>query len=548
MAQTAQAQRDYLPLLKLLLLSAIIVTANSLLAYFVRVTDEPVDEINFLDFLWRVVVGQRAGIDFHCPLGPGPYLLGALLWHWLGAHDYVLRLAIFLFGLSISLVGCVVAERKLAGRTNLAVLFCITLAFQVSAPTTGNEYSLWALLHAFGVSEYYNRHMMSALAVLLVQTFACGPISSKRDNAVDVALAAFLLNILFLTKITGFVLGVMILLAGCLLPGRNAYRLLSACAAVLISVAIMAIEFRAAGLEFLPLIQDYLLTAHSRLGLSLSFHELLVRGLQSWQLASSAAVLVLYAVSQRLWGRHIEFRRAGLIIGTYAACQIVLHMTNSGGSNIWLAPAALVSLIGKEGKQIPKQAGISEIRRLAEVFAKEAIPLAIFLFALVPQIVPSISAAKFAALVSLGIEEPYVMTAGKGISISTIPYLESGVGSEVRRWNDAVTAISSLKLTDQVIANIDYNNPFPVLFLAPPPKGVQVYFEFGMNIPAGAQLQWQDVIGDACVVAIPLQPIFPAITDRLTTFVRSELARDFKLVYRDTLWTIYQRTSDCTRT
>jgi hypothetical protein len=56
------------------------------------------------------------------------------------------------------------------------------------------------------------------------------------------------------------------------------------------------------------------------------------------------------------------------------------------------------------------------------------------------------------------------------------------------------------------------------------------------------------VIGDACVVAIPLKPIFSDIADRLTDIVRSELATDFEIVYRDSPWTIYQRTSDCTRT
>jgi hypothetical protein len=235
-------------------------------------------------------------------------------------------------------------------------------------------------------------------------------------------------------------------------------------------------------------------------GFSWSFYEF-ARGVLSWQLVSSVAIIALVAVSQRIWGLRVEFRRVGLVIGTYAACQVAFYMTNFGGPNMWLAPAALASLAAVNGgKQSAQQAGILEVwrmrvasSRLVEIFAKEALPLVMFLFVLIPQIVSSISAAKFAALVSLGIEKPYVMTAGKGISVATISYLKSGPGSEISRWNDAVAAISSLKLEDRAIANIDYANSFPVLFLAPPPKGVHVFFQFRMNIPEGAQLQWSSV-------------------------------------------------------
>jgi hypothetical protein len=542
MARNFQTQRDSSLLGKLFLLSAIIIIANFLIGIFARISANTSDEITFFDALWRVVVGQRIGIDFHYPLGIGPYQLGAMLWHWVGPHYNVMWLAITLFNLSIAFCGCIVAERTLARRTNLALLFCVTLAFQVSAPTICNDG-----LASLGISEFYNRHIISALAVLFLQTFGGGRISSKRENAIEVVLAASLLNIMFLTKISGFLLGVMILLAGCLLQGRTAHRLLNLCATVLAFTVIIATEFKVAGLEFLPVIKDYELAAQARL--AFSFYDL-ARGLVSWPLASSVALLALFAVSQRFGELRLEFRCIGLIIGTYTACQFALNMTNDGDPSMWLAPAAIASLAVCMGpKPVAQQAGGPESwwrrfspSRLAEISAREAIPLLIFVLVLVPQIMSSIVGVTIGSLVSLGIETPYVVTAAKGISFRSL-YPHSGAYE--RSLNDAVTAISTLKLGDEPIANLDLPNPFPVLFLAPPPRGIQVLLDFGINVPLGALLEWQDIIGDACVVTIPVISSRPSVTLRLVDFTRSKLATDFHIVYQDALWSIYRRTRDC---
>ena len=188
------------------------------------------------------------------------------------------------------------------------------------------------------MTEYYNRHIVSALAVLLLQTFGGSPTSSMRENAIEVTLAACLLNIMFLTKISGFVLGLMILVAGCLLRGRTVHRLLSLCAVVLAFATITAIEFKVTGLEVLPIIKTYELAAHARLAKLAATARLdddfygLVRDVVSakppWTLVSSVALLVLFAVSQRRGEQRPDVRHIGLIIISYAGCQFALNMTN----------------------------------------------------------------------------------------------------------------------------------------------------------------------------------------------------------------------------
>lgn len=148
-------------------LSATIIIANFFIGIASPTLADIDDEITFLDMLWRSVVGQRVGIDYHDPLGFGPFQLGALLWGLLGPHYYVMRLAITLFSLSISLCGCIVADRTLARRSDLALLFCATLAFQLSAPSAFKSSNT-----SLSMAGFYNRHIVSALAVLFLLAFS----------------------------------------------------------------------------------------------------------------------------------------------------------------------------------------------------------------------------------------------------------------------------------------------------------------------------------------------------------------------------------------
>jgi hypothetical protein len=526
-----------------LFVSAAIIISNYFIGIIAPIAGDLFDEINFFDGVWRVVVGQVISIDYHDPLGFGPYQLSALLWRWLGPHYYVIRLAIALFSLSIAFCGCIVAQRALAGRAGLALLFCVTLAFQLSAPTAYEFHPI-----SLGMGGFYNRQIMSALAVLFLQTFGDRPIPSTQKNAIEVALSAFLLNLMFLTKISGFLLGLMILLAGCLLQGSTAHRLLRLCAAVLLFTAITMIELKAAGLELLPIIQDYTLAAHVRL--AYSFHGL-ARTVASWPLVISVTLLVLFAVSQRLGERRLEFKRIVLIIVTYAACQFALNMTNSTDPSWWLAPAAMASLaVCKDVKPVAWQAGHQEgwwrsiaFSRRAKIFFRDAIPLLIFVLVLVPHVLGSIAGIALGGLVSFGITTPDVVTAGKGVRFRTY-------GPDVayaRSLNDAVVAIDSLNLDHEAILNLSFSNPFPVLFLAPPPKGKGIYrwSDLGFEGRQGAMLESVEVIGDACVVTIPERPGSSWVTAPLVEIVRSKLATDFVMVYQDDFWRIYRRMKDC---
>jgi len=216
---------------------------------------------------------------------------------------------------------------------------------------------------------------------------------------------------------------------------------------------------------------------------------------------------------------------------------------------MWLAPAAVTALAGCIGvNSAAQQAGGSKswrrklTPRLAEISARDAIPFLIFVLVLVPVVISSMIGTVVSALVLLGIRTPYVVTAGKGVSFRSWSHAHRH-GPQV---NDAVAAIASLNFGQEAIANLDFANPFPVLFLAPPPKGIQVWWDFGFNVSRAGTLEWQNVIGDACVVTIPAQPDVPQTTVRLAEVVRPKLSADFEIVYQGEFWTIYRRTGGCT--
>jgi hypothetical protein len=344
----------------------------------------------------------------------------------------------------------------------------------------------------------------------------------------------------------------MILLAGCLLQGRTAHRLLSLCAAVRVFAAIATIEFKATGLELVPIVHDYALAAPVRLAHIQfrveSFLDL-ARGGVSWPVVISVTLLVLFAVSQGFGERRLEFRRIVLIIGSYAACQFALNMTNASDPSWWLAPAAMASLAGcKDVKPVAWQAGCLEswwrrigFSRLAEISFRDTIPPLTFVLVLVPHVLGSIDGIALGALVSFGIRPTYVVTAGKGVSFRIY-----GEGY-AKAFNDAVAAIASLNLDHEAILNLSHSNPFPVLFLAPPPKGKGIYrwSDLGFNGPQGVVLESQEVIGDACVVTIPKRPVLSWVTAPLVDIVRPKLTTDFVIVYQDEFWSIYRRTKDC---
>jgi hypothetical protein len=538
-------RRPLAPFLALtLLLPTVIVIGNFVIGVLTPIDWGPEDDMEFIARVWRFVQGQHIGTDFQDSFGFGPPQVAAMLWNLLGPHYYVLRASADLFALVIVLCGSVVATRQLRYAAGLAALFCVTVAFEASGP------SIYGLTHHYGMALTHDRLMMSGLMVLFVQSFANDLDSRRERDYIDHLTAAFLLNVLFLIKISGLVVGLAIVVGGCIVRGRFSRSLVDISLVLLFLAVMVTIDFVITGTSVSSVIQQYRLAALARAG----SHSVLDALWFASRLPVFAVVVLmaLYAVWRPGSGSSGNLWRCFFIIAFFWVCQVVLNMSNTARPGlIFLAPAAAVALV--TWTDTPDTAAFwNHLRNrfhpggLREIPAREIIPLLVLALVFVPEALASLIAVKLDYSISSGTTKPITVTANKGITFELLPRAPAltDLGLSVNR---AIQAIEGLGASRETIANLDYMNPFPALFLAPAPKGVRALWDFGYNVPFGYRPSWQEIIGDACIITEPKLPIPPAARsfEPLMDAVHAHLTSEFTLVYQDELWKIWKHSGGC---
>ena len=543
-AQLSDGRMHLGPFLALtLFLPAIIVIANFVIAFLTPLTAGFNDDMVLIDSVWRLVQGQYLGIDFHNPYGFGLPQVAAILWRLLGPHYYIVRASVDLFALVIILCGCAVAARQLRHAVGLAALFCITVAFVASGP------SLYGMNQYFGLACVYDRTLMSGLLVLFLQSFANDLDARPERGYMDHFIAAFLLNTLFLIKISGLVIGLAIVVVGLILRGPF-WRSLVGISRVLLFLAFMVVvDFVVTGTSLSGVIQEYRMAAQGRVG-PISALDVLWFSRRP-PVFGVVILMTLYTVSRpgREDGKN-PLKRCCCIIAFYWVCQVVLNMSNGSAPDlISLAPAAAVAIATwTDTSQIASSwdrlwARLHP-RGLDEISARQLIPLLIITMVLVSEVLGSLRAVKLAYLASTDTETTLTVSANKGITLKALK--DTYASFLVPYVNHGLHAIEGLGASHEKIANLDLSNPFPALLLAPDPKGVWVWWDFSKttNVPVGYRPSWQEVIGDACIVTQPKQ-VSKDFSEPLIRAVEPHLATAFTVVYEDELLKIWKDNSGC---
>ena len=169
---------------------------------------------------------------------------------------------------------------------------------------------------------------------------------------------------------------------------------------------------------------------------------------------------------------------------------------------------------------------------------------------LAPEALASLRAVKLDYSISSGVIKPIAVTANRGITFEVLPKNEYRLAGLALSLNRAIQAIEGLGASGDTIANLDFMNPFPALFLAPAPKGVWVDWDFtrrSRSVPTDTT-SWQEVIGDACIVTEPKRPwVRPTAnySEPLVDVVKPHLASAFTLAYEDDLWRIWKNRDGC---
>jgi hypothetical protein len=171
------------------------------------------------------------------------------------------------------------------------------------------------------------------------------------------------------------------------------------------------------------------------------------------------------------------------------------------------------------------------------------------LLVLVPQMVSSVFGIALAVSVAAGFEAPIYISAGKGISVPVVgAFGDAGRAEEFAiNVNRGVEALQRLNVTDETIATLDYVNPFPSLFGLPSPKGVPVIWALGYHQPYDSVLQPRELVGDGCIVMLPMRPteVVKGSTELVIAAAEPILGAFFNLVADDDYWKIYRRKDGC---
>ena len=502
--------------------------------------------------VWRLVQGHHLGTDFHDPRGFGVFQVAAMLWRLLGPHYYVLRASADFFALVIVVCACIVATRQLRHAAGLAALFCITVAFEASGP------SIYGLTQDFGMAGSYNRLLTSGLVVLFVQSFTNNLDSRRERDYIDYLTTAFLLNVLFLVKISAVVLGLALVAGGCIVRGGFSRSIVKLSLVLLFLTVMLAIDFVITGTSLAPVIQDYRLAAQARAG-SYSVLDALWFASQL-PVVGVGALIALFAAwppGQRSRG---NMWRCFSIIAFYWVCQVALNMSNATNAPellFFLAPAAVVAVATWTDTSDTAVFGGHlwskfHSRRLHEISVREVIPLVVSALVFMPEALSSLRAIKIDYQISRGTAETIAVTANNGVTFDVLSKepstIDPSVMDKALSINRAIQAIEGLGASREKIANLDFMNPYPALFLAPAPKGVSVYWDFGNNVPQGYKLDWREIIGDACIVTEPKQSMGEQYSKPLIDAMQLQLASAFALIYQDELWNIWKRSSGCGET
>jgi hypothetical protein len=190
------------------------------------------DIYTYVDTAYRMSLGQTPHVDFFVPVGALGYVLyGVVARAFPDAHT-LLAVQFSMLIVALPLMAIVAWEAARRSRIE-AIALTLPFIFFGLMPMNGQE-----LYPSPGFDGYgnYNRH-----AALLLYVLAAALLFVER-RAVAAALAVVLLALLFMTKVTGFVVGVGLVIHA-IIAGRMAWRG-AAVGAALVGATLLYVQMR----------------------------------------------------------------------------------------------------------------------------------------------------------------------------------------------------------------------------------------------------------------------------------------------------------------
>ena len=506
----------------------------------------PNDFLLFADLSHRFAQGQVPHVDFHTPLG------------WLSM--WLLRAG---FLLQEGFAGAPEAADMLM----LAMLLPLACAVLAGRVPTGAAAAILGAVFGMTVAPWwlgstgwstdpglhYNHWGWSLLTVLLLVGLPGG---GQWRWLADGAVVGALLSLLFFVKITYWAAGMgFVVLFGVALGGfrRAAVLGLSLFAACVLSV-------QAAGGWIDDYIRDVLAAVDTARGplLEGTYRPLSVIDVLHGARAD-AALAVLAGTAALFWG-HLSRQTALHCAFTLAACIAVLVQNTQTPNLMGALPAFLVRLAVEApiGSGTRRLSWVALALHLAPAFARQAMAMATFVAAMIgggggvwlPAALPRMDGVWFGQESSRSVNAIAEQAHWQSLDdafvwgrshrgrlhnshLSSAEYRES--------LQSGVKLLRGAGADKGRVANLDFNNPFPVLLDAPPPKGVLFCLHVNRHLGPGNAGDAGLILGDAQWLMIPTLPYMQETTALLLGTLAAHLDAHWAPAASNDLWTLLRR-------
>ena len=521
-------------------------------ALFVRpslsfVAVAPNDFLMHADLAHRLGVGQTPYVDFHTPYGwLAMWLLRAGLMLQ-GGFAGAPEAADMLMLAALLLLACVVLAKRVP--TGAAIVLLAAIFGMTAAPWwMGTLGSVDAGLH-------HNHWGWSLLTILLLIGL---PGRGRRRWLADGATVGALLSLMFFVNATHWAVGMaFVLLFGVAL---GEFRRAASLGMALFAICVLSVQ--AVGGWVDDYIRDLLAIVDMSLAPALEGGH---RRLSVGQVLSGAradvALVVLLATAAALQ-RRLSRRLALHGLFALAACVAVM-LQYSHTPNLMAALAAFLirfAVQSPAGSALRRLSWFTLSLHLAPAFVKQSAAIAAFIAAVasggtthgqwLPASLPRMDGVWFGQLVFrsvnglarraqwVNVDEAFVWGRGHpGRSHGNYPS-SAEYRASLRSGLELLRAVGT---GQERVATLDYNNPFPFLLNAPPPKGVLIGLHINRHLGLSNAGDHTLTLGDAEWLMVPRLPYMWDTTELLLASLEAHLDERWTQAASNDLWTLLHR-------
>lgn len=487
-----------------------------------------------LDGAWRVVSGQLPNRDFHTPLGLIAYVLPGVALAMTGSLGLTMPLAMLLYALLLLVPIIWLCQSRMP--LWLGLLFSTFLIVLMTAPLNVGETP-----KELSFAMYYNRWSWVALSLVFV-TLAPHRLSSRWNNAADLAVIGMLLTLLFYLKATFLVFAAIYVCAMVVVRRTRSMAI----GGLLVGIALVAIASLV--LRTTPAYIDDIRNAARVSGVVRhGFAFLIEEGAQNGR---QIVVLGAVAAMGRLRGTGWTERLAAVFI---VGASLILANQNAQGFELpaLVAAAAVLFLAPTRVAKPVERTGALVVALAIGALAYN--PLALGLRALVLHAKQARNSTSPLDNVVLA----YPLTAPQDVPVAALlhsAYATRPTPAELPPLRmQLTTAEYGMTLQDGVdllrsspalrgsVATFDLANPFNALLRRAPARHDNSWNHFGRTFSPEVHLSDYDALGNVDVIMEPKDSTGYRGTAVLMQIFAPYMRQHFRLAGESSFWRAYAR-------